>query len=129
MSSEDPDKGEGIQVKDKRKFSADGTPREGVIDEGHADEPDATLNQAPSAPLPPADFSMFILSLSQSALLHLGVGDHPEGGRDTASRPEAGHHRQLGGRVHRDGGAAAAPCRPHRHPGVHGAASSRHGAG
>jgi len=35
-------------------------------------------------PLPPIDFSTFVLSLSQAALLHLGELDDPEsGGRET----------------------------------------------
>jgi hypothetical protein len=40
------------------------------------EKPDST----PSAELPRSDFSMFVLSLGHSAMMHLGLAPHPETG-------------------------------------------------
>ena len=80
----------GFQVKDRRRFNPDGSPRE----EGAAGETGGGPSAAPEgasggegapateAGLPPIDFSTFVLSLSTSALVHLGDVPGPDGKAD-----------------------------------------------
>lgn len=70
----------GFKVADRRRFDAEGTPRSEADDEpndrgSHADDGLRT----PSGELPAIDFSTFVLSLSTSAMVHLGEAPHPDG--------------------------------------------------
>jgi hypothetical protein len=91
---DDGEESQGFAVKDRRRFDADGTEREEATDEKSgprdAETPYAT-GGAESAtggercgpeemPLPEIDFSTFVLSLSTSAMIHLGEAPSPEGG-------------------------------------------------
>lgn len=62
--------GKGFTVRDRRGLDADGEPRDTGEQEQAAEE---------KRELPPLDFSTFILSLSTSAMVHLGEAPHPEG--------------------------------------------------
>jgi hypothetical protein len=69
----DPENGDeekGFTVKDKRRFDTEGNIR---------DEPDEP--QQGERGLPEIDFSTFILSLSTSAMVHLGEAPHPDGAK------------------------------------------------
>ncbi len=74
----------GFKVKDKRKIfteTADGETRTDT-DSSHTGEADATSPGSSESqsftPLPEINFSTFILSLSTSALMHLGELPNPE---------------------------------------------------
>jgi hypothetical protein len=74
-----------IKVVDRRRFDDEGTEREDAPersrDEAPADvTPDAGAEQQ-GGEMPPIDFITFILSLSQTAFLNLGLGPHPETGK------------------------------------------------
>lgn len=82
-------KSDSFQVSDKRRFVAD----EGgaIKEEGHATAQASSAGQVPpspgtaqqtaspqgGAPLPEVDFSTLVLSLSSSALVHLGLVENP----------------------------------------------------
>ena len=71
-----------FKVQDRRRFDRDGSPRD---TEAEATEPDTAAAQnaerveSDGAELPGIDFSTFILSLSTSAMIHLGEAPAPEG--------------------------------------------------
>ncbi len=83
--SEERDKEAGFAVKDRRRFDETGQPREAPEEGADADGAGAcgpTPGAAPGAAdadLPGLDFCTFLLSLSTSALVHLGETPHPEG--------------------------------------------------
>lgn len=53
------------------------------------DEAAEMCGVADDIPMPPIDFSTFVLSLSQAALLHLGEIDDPETGKKSINFPLA----------------------------------------
>lgn len=65
----------GFNVADKRRFESDGSARAQA--EGASDRPRDT--DADGGELPALDFSTFVLSLSTSAMVHLGEAPHPDG--------------------------------------------------
>ncbi len=74
----------GFKVKDKRKILNEGA-GEGATPALEQEKPTETRKEPPrqakgknSAPLPEVNFSTFILSLSTSALMHLGELPNPE---------------------------------------------------
>ena len=77
-------RGDGFTVKDKRAFDRDGRVREAAekaedTREKAREQPKKeTEKKAP--PLPEVNFSSFLLSLSSSALLHLGEIPDPQSG-------------------------------------------------
>lgn len=68
-----------FKVVDKRRFSETGeTKAEAEKAEKKEEKVEKPQDAPKSAPLPPVDFSTFMLSLSNSALLHLGEIPHQE---------------------------------------------------
>jgi hypothetical protein len=63
----------GFKVQDRRRFESDGALREGAPENG----PHASAERP--AALPEIDFSTFVLSLTTSAMVHLGEAPHPDG--------------------------------------------------
>ena len=57
------------------------------MSQGHG-EPDSSFASQPDD-LPAVDFTTFVLSLSHSALLHLGDAPHPNGGKSEVDLPMA----------------------------------------
>lgn len=90
MTDRDEDK--GFKIEDRRRFDAAGKDRTGAADAPRGDaarapaEPtgsSAAQQYASSRPdLPAIDFSTFLLSLSTSAMVHLGQAPHPDGSTD-----------------------------------------------
>ena len=87
--SEEVIQGEGFTVKDKRTFDSEGRVREefekakDVKETPKAERKEERAGEAKeqgAAPLPEVNFSSFILSLSSSALLHLGEIADPQSG-------------------------------------------------
>ena len=82
--SEEVLEGDGFTVKDKRAFDSSGKVRESSekaedTAEQAKEEPEKEgVKQAP--PLPEVNFSTFLLSLSSSALLHMGEIPDPQSG-------------------------------------------------
>jgi hypothetical protein len=73
-----------IKVVDRRRFDEAGEEREGAgekADEGGGEVARQKSPVADTADLPPIDFITFVLSLSQTAFLNLGLGLHPETGK------------------------------------------------
>ena len=94
-TDEEPD----IKVEDRRRFNADGSVRE---DTAEASEPEpADTAGAPEKATEPGfhhrskhepatiDFSGFVLSLAQAALVDLGVAPHPEADEVRQNLPQA----------------------------------------
>ena len=74
------EQGESIKKTDKRTFQSD---EDGAISEEQAQATAAEFEKSGEECqkcLPPIDFSQFVLSLSTSALLHLGEIEHPDTG-------------------------------------------------
>jgi hypothetical protein len=71
--------GEGFTVKDKRAFDSQGKIKEesAKVEEEKGEE---KKREKGFAPLPEINFSSFILSISSSALLHLGEIADPQSG-------------------------------------------------
>jgi len=59
------------------------------------ENPEEGGEQAEQDPLPTIDFATFILSLSHSALMHLGEAPHPETNRVEANLPLAKQNIDL----------------------------------
>ena len=82
--SEEIIEGEGFTVKDKRAFDREGKVREpsakaeDTAEKAKEEPKKETTKQAP--PLPEVNFSSFLLSLSSSALLHMGEIPDPQSG-------------------------------------------------
>lgn len=106
--------GKGFVVRDRRAFDDQGDPRDEETRDTRSKEPEAgqpeegekgretSTEQAgeqageraerrESAPLPEVNFSTLIMSLSSSALFHLGEIPDPETGRKTRDLPLAKH--------------------------------------
>lgn len=89
------EKPSGFVVTDRRVFATDGETRA-----PNPSEPQPARASAPSAPseprtLPPVDFTTFILSLSSSALMHMGELPGPQPGAPTRDLPLAKHTIDL----------------------------------
>ena len=97
MAEREEDK--GYIVRDRRRFSEDGSPRESeaesaapppgaaqaAADALRSGPPGPSPEQEPPSPGPataprPIDFTTFVFSLGSSALMHLGDAPHPETG-------------------------------------------------
>ncbi len=71
------DEERGFKVEDRRRFDASGAEREGADEaEPPRAEPEAAAGERK---LPELDFSTFVLSLTTSAMVHLGEAPHPDG--------------------------------------------------
>lgn len=82
MSDDRSAQDEGFSVKDKRCVTEDGDPKQDADQQAApaaAQEPEQTPQAAPGE-LPAIDFSTFILSMSQSAMVHMGETPLPGGG-------------------------------------------------
>ncbi len=85
----------GFTVTDRRSF-AEGAQEEARGDDnlrtGGGEPPAEPSSGAPrNRPLPPVDFSTFVLSLGSSALMHLGEVENPEVGGAGEDLPLAKH--------------------------------------
>ncbi len=93
------EKPSGFVVTDRRVFSTEGEARAAKPSEP---QPAGTSAPAPSErpeatrpPLPPVDFATFILSLSSSALMHMGDLPGPQPGPTKRDLPLAKHTIDL----------------------------------
>jgi len=85
--------GKGFVIKDRRRFTEEGEPKEEARPEEQAEEPKLTTQKASEdrekveeevtqeMPFPEINFSTFIFSLNTSALLHLGEIPDPATGK------------------------------------------------
>ena len=85
--------GKGFVIKDRRRFTEEGEPKEEKKPEEKAEEPEPRAREKGRArakveekvteetPLPEINFSTFIFSLNTSALLHLGEIPDPATGK------------------------------------------------
>jgi len=92
MSDEEIE-GKGFVIKDRRRFTDEGEPKEEApaeekderpepgTEEKEKAEPEAAAEQAEQMPFPEINFSTFIFSLNTSALLHLGEVPDPATGK------------------------------------------------
>jgi hypothetical protein len=100
-----------LKIKDSRRFNPDGSPRdEGTVASGEPQE-DSPQSEAPDSregdvstepgaaqtdqQIPGDDFSGFLLSLAQSALIDLGSVPHPESGDVALNLSQARHTIDL----------------------------------
>ncbi len=87
MSDDQEKQSEGFQVKDRRRFDEDGEAREGAPEQGASHEP--VVGAAGGEDLPKMDFATFVLSLSSSAMMHMGETELPGGGTVKTDLPLA----------------------------------------
>ena len=80
QKGEEQKEGKGFAVNDRRGFEADGTARQEPEEHSARGRPEHARDMDPEQ-LPEIDFSTFVLSLSTSAMVHLGEGPHPDGTR------------------------------------------------
>ena len=85
--------GKGFVIKDRRRFTEEGEPKEETGPEERAEEPKTRTREqaedrakveekvAKETPFPEINFSTFIFSLNTSALLHLGEIPDPATGK------------------------------------------------
>jgi hypothetical protein len=88
----------GFTVTDRRAFSGEGEARDQQQPEpqaGAAASPPPDERQDKAHHLPPADFTTFILSLSSSALMHLGELPGGQQGQPARDLPMAKHTIDL----------------------------------
>jgi hypothetical protein len=94
----------GFTVTDRRSFAtgADGSeakaatpPEPAKSEEKNQKSEQPTSAAAEGRPLPPVDFTTFVLSLGQSAVLHLGEAEHPGSGKVEKDLPMAKHTIDL----------------------------------
>jgi hypothetical protein len=87
----------GFVIKDRRSFDEKGDVKEKTGEEAGKEEKkeerkqQARKEQAQRAMLPEVNFSYFLISLSSSALLHLGEIADPQTGQKTKDLPIAKH--------------------------------------
>lgn len=86
---------QGFKIRDRRRFDVDGSPRDGE-DPPPAQDPapppgDSGAAESPAGDMPAIDFSTFLLSLSTSAMVHLGEAPTPDG--------EVGNNLQMARQV------------------------------
>ena len=86
--------GKGFVIKDRRRFTEEGEPKEEAGPEEQAEEPKPATQKAAEdrakveeevtqeMPFPEINFSTFIFSLNTSALLHLGEIPDPATGKE-----------------------------------------------
>ena len=72
------DEGKGFTIRDRRRFDGTGNERPDVEEAPPPTEP-GTSAGAGSGSLPEIDFATFVLSLSTSAMVHLGEAPAPDG--------------------------------------------------
>jgi len=75
---------DGIKVVDRRRFDEDGDERDDAPEKEEAraaPDPADEVQELPGGQMPPVDFITFILSLSQTAFLSLGLGPELEPGK------------------------------------------------
>jgi len=85
--------GKGFVIKDRRRFTEEGEPKEETRPEKQAEEPESSTQEevkdrakkeeevTEEMPFPEINFSTFIFSLNTSALLHLGEIPDPATGK------------------------------------------------
>ena len=85
--------GKGFVIKDRRRFTEEGEPKEETAPEEQAEEPESSAQEevkdrakkeeevTQEMPFPEINFSTFIFSLNTSALLHLGEIPDPATGK------------------------------------------------
>jgi hypothetical protein len=85
--------GKGFVIKDRRRFTEEGEPKEETAPEEQAEEPESSAQEeakdrakkeeevTQEMPFPEINFSTFIFSLNTSALLHLGEIPDPTTGK------------------------------------------------
>ena len=85
--------GKGFVIKDRRRFTEEGEPKEETGPEEQAGEPEASTQEeaedrakeeekvTEEMPFPEINFSTFVFSLNTSALLHLGEIPDPATGK------------------------------------------------
>jgi len=78
------DEDQGFVVRDRRRLDADGHERATEHEASETEPPIETLqaSNADEDEIPAIDFSTFLLSLSTSAMMHLGEAPAPEGKSD-----------------------------------------------
>jgi len=69
----------GFKVEDRRRFEADGEERAGVPETETEARGAGPAARPASTTLSELDFSTFVLSLTTSAMMHLGDAPHPDG--------------------------------------------------
>lgn len=87
---EEPESTEGFKVTDRRRFTTEGGPKDTAekqekpeTQEPSQEEPREAKTETKSTasqPPPPMDFSMFVLSMANTALFQLGFIKDPEAG-------------------------------------------------
>jgi hypothetical protein len=88
------EKPSGFVVTDRRVFSTEGeAPKPSESQPAGTSAP--SERSEPSRPLPPVDFTTFILSLSSSALMHMGDLPGPQPGPTKRDLPLAKHTIDL----------------------------------
>jgi hypothetical protein len=87
MSEEEKD----FVVKDSRSLDEDGNPRDNTPEEELEKKPEDKKQTAGTPPLPEADFTTLIFSLSSTALFHIGDIADPETGKKTVDLSLAKH--------------------------------------
>jgi hypothetical protein len=87
MSEEEKD----FVVKDSRSLDEDGNPRDKTPEEEPGKKPADKKQTAGTPPLPEADFTSLIFSLSSTALFHIGDIADPETGKKTVDLSLAKH--------------------------------------
>jgi hypothetical protein len=100
MSDEEIE-GKGFVIKDRRRFTDMGEPKdeapaeekdeqpESGTEEEEKAEPEAAAEESEQMPLPEINFSTFIFSLNTSTLLHLGEVPDPATGKQQEDLPMA----------------------------------------
>lgn len=81
----------GFVVKDSRSLDEDGNPRDKTPEEEPEKKPGDKKKTAGTPPLPEADFTSLIFSLSSTALFHIGDIADPETGEKTVDLSLAKH--------------------------------------
>ena len=83
MAEREPE-AESVKVRDRRIFGEDGEPVE-----SRDAAPEEAAEPVADEPAPEIDFSTFVISLSTSAMYHLGVIPDPEGKAPETNLPMA----------------------------------------
>ncbi len=91
--------GKGFVVRDRRSFDDTGEPRKEEAERGGQEQQGRPAGEAGASeqrrdetpPLPEVSFSTLIMSLSSSALFHLGEIPDPQTGKKTKGLPLAKH--------------------------------------
>ena len=81
----------GFVVKDSRSLDGDGNPKDKTSEEDPGGKSEDKKKTAGTPPLPEADFTSLIFSLSSTALFHIGDIADPETGEKTVDLSLAKH--------------------------------------